>query len=118
MGGRKSVGELVVIGVIAGLVAFGLAYSTRQHATSKAPARTATGFETREATFELHAAAGRVTVRSRDGALSRDFDLAAVVDGAVHPLAFARDDLRPSPGVLRALVSLPVGDTVVDATLE
>jgi len=110
------VSELVAMGVIAGLLAFGVAYATRPHGATRAPARAATLLDGRSAIFELHAAAGRVTVRSRDGALSRDVDLAIVVDGEAHSISIARDDLRPSPDALRAAVPVPLGET--EASLE
>jgi hypothetical protein len=106
------------MGVIAGVLAFGLAYTTRPHRSARALTHAATLLDTRIAVFELHAAAGRVNVRSRDGALSRDVDLAVVVDGEPHSLSIARDDVRPGPDALRASLPIPVGDTTVDATLE
>jgi hypothetical protein len=114
------VGELVAMGVIAGLAAFGLSYATRPHGTTRNHTRATTTLETRAAIFELHPAAGRITVRSRDGALRRDVDLAIVVDATARPLTLARDDLRPNPDALRAVVPLPLGpdDAMVDATLE
>src|SRR5262249_32738887 len=58
-------------------------------------------------------------VRSRDGSLYRDVELMIVADGVAHPLVLARDDLRPAPGALRAVVPIPVGgEATVDATLE
>src|ERR1700682_3308749 len=117
-GGRRSVGELLAMGVIAGLVAFGLAYATRPHKAAKAPARTPTLLETRGATFDLHLGAARLTARSRDRAVSRDLDLALVVDGTPSALAFARDNLRPGPDVLRATVPVAIGDETLDAQIE
>jgi hypothetical protein len=116
--GRRSVGELVAMGVIAGLVAYGLAFAIRPRGATKPAARAATLLETPGASFELHPGAGRVTVRSRDGAISRDVDLGLVVDGTLYPLALAREDLRPSPGSLRATVTIPIGDATVEAQLE
>jgi hypothetical protein len=118
MTGRRSESELVAMGVIAGLLAFGLAFATRPHGTARATTHAATVLDTRIALFELHPAAGRLTVRSRDGALSRDVDLAVVVDGDAHSLSLSRDDLRPSPDALRAVVPVPLGDTTADAMLE
>jgi hypothetical protein len=106
------------MGVIAGLLAFGLAFATRPHGTARATTHAVTVLDSRIALFELHPAAGRLTVRSRDGALSRDVDLAVVVDGEPHSLSLSREDLRPSPDALRAAVPLPLGDTTVDAMLE
>jgi hypothetical protein len=115
--GRRPLGELVAIGLIAGLMAFGLAYATRPRGAVRAPVHAGTVLETRGATFELHLGAARLTVRSRDGALATDVDLAVVVDGTAHPLAVARADLRASPGVLRASVPVPLGDETIDAAL-
>jgi hypothetical protein len=106
------------MGVIAGLVAYGLAFATRPRGANKPQARVPTVLETPGATFELHPGAGRVTMRSRDGSTSRDVDLALVVDGALYPLALAREDLRSGPATLRASVTLPIGETAVDAQIE
>ena len=99
------------MGIIAGLVAFGLAFATRTHGTARAPVRSPTGLETRIASFELHPAAARLSVRSRDGALSRELDLALVVDGTTRPLVLDRDEivilLRLEP---RVVVRDPRGD--------
>ena len=106
------------MGVIAGLVAFGLAFATRTRGVARPPVRSATGLETRIASFELHPAAARLSVRSRDGALSRELDLALVVDGNTRPLVLDRDELRVTPDGLRATLPVSVGDATVDATLE
>jgi hypothetical protein len=106
------------MGVIAGLVAYGLAFAIRPRGATKPAARAATLLETPSASFELHPGAGRVTVRSRDGAISRDVDLGLVVDGTLYPLALAREDLRPAPGSLRATVPIPIGDATVEAQIE
>jgi len=106
------------MGVIAGLVAYGLAAATRPGAAKKTLARLPTLLETPGASFELHPGAGRVTMRSRDGSTSRDVDLALVVDGTLYPLALAREDLRAGPASLRASVPLPVDDEIVEAQIE
>jgi len=105
------------MGLIAGLMAFGLAYATRPRGAVRAPAHAGTVLETRGAIFELHPGAARLTVRSRDGALAVDLELSVVVDGTAHPLALARDDLRTGPGVLRASVPVPLGDRTIDAAV-
>jgi hypothetical protein len=115
---RRSVGELVAMGVIAGLVAFGLALATRPHGAAKAPPRAQTTLETRSARFELHPGAARLTVRSRDDAVSRELELALVVDGALQPLTLGRDDLRSAPDAIRAKVSVPIAEGWVDAQIE
>src|SRR5258708_7462727 len=114
----RPVGELAAMGIIAGLVAFGLAYAARPRAALRAPTRAGTVLETRTASFELHPGAARLTARSRDGTVSRDIDLEVVVDGAPRPLSLARDDLRSVAGALRANVPLAIGDANVDASLE
>src|ERR1700689_3586638 len=116
--GRRSVGELVAMGVIAGLVAYGLAVASRPRGANKPLARATTLLETPGASFELHPGAGRLTVRSRDGSLSRDVDLEIVVDGTVYPVALAREDLRTGPGSLRATIPLPVGDGTAETQIE
>ncbi|HEX3345420.1 MAG TPA: hypothetical protein VHS09_12640, partial [Polyangiaceae bacterium] len=116
--GARPFGELVAMGVIAGLVAFGLAFATRTHGTARAPVRSATSLETRIAAFELHPAAAKLSVRSRDGALSRELELALVVDGTTRPLVLDRDELRVTPDGLRATLPIAIGDATVDSTLE
>jgi hypothetical protein len=115
---RRSIGELVAMGIIAGLVAFGIAYAARPRGVMRAPTRASTVLDTHTASFELHPGAARVTIRSRDGTVSRDVDLALVVDGTARPLALARDDVRPVAGGLRATVPLPLGDATVEAMLD
>jgi hypothetical protein len=106
------------MGVIAGLVAFGLAYAARPRGAVRAQARAGTVLEARTARFELHPGAARVTVRSRDGAINREVDLALIVDGAPRPLGIARDELRTVGGTLRANIPVPLGDATIDAILE
>lgn len=114
----KSLGDLLAIGLIAGLVACSLGYAARPHGILRAPTRAGTVLETRTATFELHPGAARLMVRSRDGTVARDLDLALVVDGATYPLTFGRDDLRTVAGGLRAAVAIPASDAPIDATIE
>jgi hypothetical protein len=114
----KSLGDVLAIGLIAGLVACGLGYAARPHGITRAPTRAGTLLETRGASFELHAGSARVTVRSRDGTVARDVDLSLTVDGAPYPLTLARDDLRTVAGSLRTAVIIPAGDESIDATLE
>src|SRR5207248_619350 len=90
----------------------------RPRGAARAPTRAGTVLQTRTASFELHLGAARLAVRSRDGSVSRDVDLALVVDGAAHSLALARDDLRSVAGALRATIPVPLGDTSVEATLD
>ncbi len=106
------------MGIIAGLVAFGLTYALRPRASERAPARAPTVLRTRSATFELHPGAAQLTVASRDGAVRRDLDLAIVVDGTAHPLVLSRDALRAGPDMLRAAVVLALGDETLQARLE
>ncbi len=107
------------MGIIAGLVAFGLALAGRTHSAGRAPQRAPNALEAQRAAFDLHAGAARLTVRSKDGAFTRDVDLALVVDGTTRPLALGREDLRPAGDVLRAQFQLALDDsTTIDATLE
>jgi hypothetical protein len=115
---NRPLGELIAMGVIAGLIAFGLAFATRPRATTRAPVRSASGLETGVASFELHPAAARLSVRSRDGALNRELDLALVVDGVTRPLVLDRDEVRTTPDGVRATLPIAVGDTTIDATLQ
>lgn len=107
------------MGVIAGLVAFGLALAGRPHSAGRAPQRAPNALEAQRAAFDLHAGAARLTVRSKDGAFTRDVDLGLVVDGTTRPLALGREDLRPAGDVLRAQFPLALDDsTTIDAMLE
>src|SRR5579864_1507423 len=106
---RRSLGELVAMGIIAGLTAFGLAYAARPRGAVRAPVHAGTVLQTKTAIFELHPGAARLSIRSRDGAVHRDVDLSLVVDGSVQSLALARDDLRSVAGALRATVPISIG---------
>src|ERR1700690_4308215 len=103
---RRSLGELLAMGIMAGLIAFGLAYAARPRRLVRAPTHAATMVESRTASFELHAGAARLTVRSRDGTVSREVDLSIVVDGVARPLVLARTDLRSLANGLRAAVPI------------
>jgi hypothetical protein len=116
--GVRPLGELVAMGVIAGLAAFGLALATRTRGTARVPVRSPDTLETRGSTFELHPSAARLSVRSRDGALSRDLDLSLVVDGEVRRLVLDRDGLRVTPDGLRASVPIALEDATLGANLE
>jgi hypothetical protein len=117
-GRRRPFTELLAMGVIAGLVAFALAYATRPGAVTRSPPPVRPPLSTPGAVFELHPAASQLTVRSRDGLVTRDLDLALVVDGVSRPLALARGDLRAEAGAVRATLPVPIGDATVDAELE
>jgi hypothetical protein len=117
-GRRRPFTELLAMGVIAGLVAFGLAYSTRPGGAARTPAPPRPPLSTLGAIFELHPAASQLTVTSRDGAVSRDIDLALVVDGVARPLVLARGDLDAGSDSLRVTVQVPIGDETTDADLE
>jgi hypothetical protein len=117
--GRRSVGELIAMGVIAGLVAFGLMFAARPSGVAKGPHRVATALETRGARFELHPGGGRLTVRSRDGSTSRDVELSFVIDGESSPLVLAREDIHPAgPEALQATARVPLGDGTIDVDIE
>lgn len=121
--GGKPLGELLAMGLIAGLVALGLGLANRPHAIRRPPTRAANLLDARDALFELHPGAGRLEVQSRDRALSRDLDLALVVDGVSRPLVLGRDELRYSGDVMRATFAVTFGEpgngaSTVDVTLE
>ncbi len=50
--------------------------------------------------------------------MSRDVDLALMVDGASRPLVLGRADLHPTADALRFTVPLALDDTVVDAAMD
>ena len=114
---RRSIVEVVALGIIAGLVAFAFTQGLAPRPAGRSSARSATEFETSTASYDLRFAAGQLVARSRDGLVSRDIDLAVVVDGAVTPLSFARDDVRVADGVLRARVRGVQGESELSTTL-
>jgi hypothetical protein len=115
--GPKPVGELVAMGVIAGLIAFGLAFATRSRPAGRAPSRPHSQLEALGAVFEFHPSSSRLTVRTRDGAFSRDLDMAIVVDGVARPLALGKDDVRPAGDAFRATLPVSLDDQSIDVTL-
>jgi hypothetical protein len=115
---KRTLGERLAMGVIAGLVAFGIAYWAHPRGGSVQRAHMATLLEARGATFELHPGAAQITVRSRDGAMSRDVDLMTIVDGAPQPFNFARDDLHGGADFVRTTVPITIDDSTVELTLE
>src|ERR1019366_9514381 len=93
-GPRRPFTELLAMGVIAGLVAFGLAYATRPGATTK-PADSA-----------------RPPLSTRH---------AVVVDGTPRPLALPRlphASAHPESDSLHATTAIAIGDTTIAADLE
>lgn len=106
------------MGAIAGLVAFGLAYATGPRRAATPRPRATPILETANATFELHPGASQLTVRSHDGAITREIDLAVLIDGERHPLSLARDDLRFGPDSLTATIPLVIGDSTIEAALK
>jgi hypothetical protein len=118
-GPRRPFTELLAMGAIAGLAAFGLAVATRPGATTtKTVAHARPPLSTRHAVFDLKPTTSQLSVASRDGAVSREIDLALVVDGTVRPLALSRGGLHPEPDLLRATTEIPIGDETVPAVLE
>jgi hypothetical protein len=115
---RRSVGELLAMGVIAGLVAYGLAYATRPRGAPRPPSRVPTVLWTHGASFELHPGPGRLSIRTRDGGSSRDVDLSIVVDGVAQGMHFSRDAVRPGPNALRATVPVVIDDATAEVELE
>jgi hypothetical protein len=115
---KRTLGERLAMGVIAGLVAFGIAYWTRPRGGSVQRAHMTTLLEARGATFELHPGAAQITVRSRDGSMSRDVDLMTVVDGAPQPFIFARDELHGGADYVRTTVPITIDDVTVPLALE
>jgi hypothetical protein len=114
---RRSVGELLAMGLIAGLAAYGLAYATRPRAAPRPSTRTSTVLETRGAEFELHPGPGRLTIRPRDGGIERDVELSVVVDGVAQGLHFARETVRRGPDALSATVPVVIDDATADVDL-
>lgn len=127
--GSRRVGELVAMGLIAALAAFGLALANRPHGPTRVGTRPPNRLDAHDALFDLHPGAARLSVRSRDGSVARDMDVSLVVDGAPRPLLLAREDLRPARDGLHATFAVTLGssdavegettpETTVEATLE
>jgi hypothetical protein len=114
---RRSVGELLAMGVIAGLVAYGLAYAARPHGAPRPPTRVPTVLWTHGASFELHPGPGRLSIRTRDGRSSRDVELSVVVDGVQQGMHFSRDAVRPAPDALRVAVPIVIDDLPAEVDL-
>ena len=106
------------MGLIAGVVAFGLAYFARPRAARTPRARATMTLETPLATFELHAGTAQITVRSRDGSLVRDVDLSLVIDGTARAFAVAREDVHAAQDALHVAIPVPVDDGVTDLSLD
>ncbi|HXX66867.1 MAG TPA: hypothetical protein VEK07_06785, partial [Polyangiaceae bacterium] len=117
MPAQRSIGERLAMGVIAGLVAFGLAYAIGPHRPGTPRARAVPVLETANATFELRPGASQLTLRSHDASVSRDIDLAVLVDGVRRPLVLSREDLHSGTDSLAATIALSFGDATVDAKL-
>jgi hypothetical protein len=121
--GRSAV-ERLAMGLIAGLVAFGLAYMTRPRGAGRAHKHVPNALESRSATFELVPGAAQLAVRSVDGKLSRDIDLQVVIDGVARPLVIGRGDLHPSSDAangangINVTLPLTVDDAIVDADMQ
>jgi hypothetical protein len=116
---RRSVGELVAMGVIAGLAAYGLAYAMRPRGAPRPPTRAATILRTHGASFELHPGAGRLSVRGREGGAGHDVELAVLLDGSPQPIHVGREAVRGGTDALRATVPIAIDDaTTAEAELE
>jgi hypothetical protein len=106
------------MGVIAGLVAYGLAYAMRPRGAPRPPTRVSTALRTHGASFEIHPGAGRLSIRDRDGAEAHDVDLSVVVDGAPQAIHFSRDTVHLGQGSLRASVPVTIDDVTEPLDLE
>jgi hypothetical protein len=93
MAERGAIGDLLAMGTIAGLLAFGLAYVMRGGVGDEARSG-ASRLDTHGVAFSLHAGAGRLSVRSQDGSVSREVDLSIVVDGVARPVEIGREQMR------------------------
>jgi hypothetical protein len=117
MARERSFVERLAIGVFCGLIAFALAYVLRPRAKAPSVSK-GTELATLWGRFELSPDGSQLTVRSRDGLLSRTVTLQVVVDGASRPPGLAYDQSRADADSLRAAVRLPSGDSILEAELE
>ncbi len=108
------------MGVIAGLLAFALAYATRPGSAIRSAVRARPPLSTKTATFELQPSSSELTVKSHDGAVTREVGLSLVIDGEPRPFTLARSDLHPSPDgrTVTAPVPITIGDGTIEAQLE
>jgi hypothetical protein len=116
---RRALVELTAMGLIAGLIAFGIAYATghfhKPVKTKVDPAH----LETSTATYDLHEGGSRFTVKSKDGAVARDVDLTLVVDGTPRPFALSRNDAHAlDGGGFHATFTTEIGDDNASGALE
>ncbi len=98
------------MGVVAGLLAYGLAYATRPRSAPRPLARVSTVLWTKGASFELHPGPGTLSVTPRGAGSGRDVELSVMVDGVAQAVHFSRDAIHPSPDALRATVPIVVDD--------
>jgi hypothetical protein len=109
--------ELITTGVVAGLVALGLAYAgapvevLRRAASTRVPA-----FEGRAATVDVSVGAGRIALRSKDGAFAREVELSLVVDGVVRPVVWKAEQ-GGDAGITAAAAMVALEETSVGCTL-
>ena len=117
---RRAIGELIAMGLIAALVAFGLAYATgRATSTSTSKSVDPTRLEAKSATFHFHQGAGRFTVSARDGAFARDVELSLVVDGSPRPISIAREEIRRTSGEgFHAVFPVAVGEQIAERSAQ
>jgi hypothetical protein len=117
MGRERSFGERIAVGIAGGLVACALVYFWRAHPKAS-PSSNSGALVTIWGRFELSPDGSQLTVRSRDGLLSRSVGLQFVVDDAPHPLEIAREDQSRDAGSLRAKIHVLPGDSTLQAELE
>jgi hypothetical protein len=116
-GTRRPIVGLIALGVVAGLAAYGLASAIRPAGVRGPLAHTPSLLETPGAIFELHPGAAQVTLRSRDDAVSRDVELALVVDGQPHPIPLGRAEPHPDKS-MACTVAVRLGDETIEAQIE
>ena len=109
------------MGVLAGLVAFGVSYATRNHGSGDGlatPAGPGSKLETRGASFVIYPGASGFSVQSNDGASKRGADLSLVVDGVSRAIALGRDEIHVSEdGSLKAVFPIDLGGATTEAQL-
>jgi hypothetical protein len=118
---RRAIVELVVLGSVAGLIAFGLAYATGIYGARPRSQETIdpTKLEAGGSTFSLHEGASELTVKSADGKLSRDVQLSIVVDGAARPVSISREQMRATSAAgFTASFPLAIGADTVEGALD
>jgi hypothetical protein len=117
----RATASLLASGLVAALIAWGVARASTIHARGAYDARAARGTSAvrlagADAEYVFQPTTGHVSARTRDGAASRDVDVSIVVDGQARPLALEHGaDRATDRNAFGAWFGVAVGDDTYDA---